>query len=215
MFEVAPDAPPKREVVTYSKAVQTVETGTGVQTDGELDGEPQVNGLSSKAQRDREESIREQLRREIEEELQATKELASGDGSGTDTKQRYPLRQLTADELNAVTSSTDFVSFVERSSKVIERALDEEYDVLADYTLSKLGAEDEEETSHYGRTSRKALSLKENLQFFDEKQCRKRQISDLQFSPHFQELFLSSYNRNPSAPNEAAGLVLLWNSHAP
>ena len=214
-FEAAADAPPRHEIVTYSKGVQTDDLGPESRLDGPIqDGEVQVDGISYASQRERDEAIREKLRQELEEELKATRDLTTGETVKADTKQRFPLRQLTTDELNAVTSSTEFVSFIERSSKVIERALDEEYDILADYTLSKLDAEEEEDTG-YGRISRKTLSLKESLQFFDEKQTRKRQITDLQFSPHFQELFLSSYNRNPSAPSDAAGLVLLWNSHAP
>lgn len=216
VFEVAPEAPPKKEVVTYSKAVQTVEIGTDTGTGtGGLQVVGENGEVSPKAQRERDEAIRESLRKEVEEELKATKGLASEGSLKPEAKQRYPLRQLTSDELNAVTSSTDFLSFIERSSKVIERALDDEYDILADYTLSKLDADNDDDDSPYARTSRKALSLKESVQFFDEKHCRKRQISDLQFSPQYQELFLSSYNRNPSAPNEAAGLVLLWNSHVP
>ena len=83
------------------------------------------------------------------------------------------------DELNAVTSSDDFLDFVEKSSKVIERALDEEYDILADYELGGMNANDEED-DEYGNKRR---GIKEITQFYDERWSKKRTISDLSFSP--------------------------------
>jgi hypothetical protein len=47
-------------------------------------------------------------------------------------QQRFPLCTLTS-EVNAVTTSIDFITFMERSSKIIARALDEDYDLLAGY----------------------------------------------------------------------------------
>jgi dynein intermediate chain len=128
------------------------------------------------------------------------------------------LRTLNNNELNAVVASTDFVSFVERSSKVIERALDidDDYDLLADYTrTSTLDDDDDDNATPYSRTGKKSHSLRESFQLFSDRYTRRRIVSDIQFSPHFNELLLSSYTKNPSAPHEPAGLVLLWNSHAP
>ena len=128
-------------------------------------------------------------------------------------RQRFPLRTLNDNELTALTGSDNFAYFVERSSKVIERALDEEYDLLADYTrTSALTADDDE--APYSR-NKKAHSLRETLQLFSDRHSRRRMVSDIQFSPHFNELLLTAYTKNPSAPNESPGQVLLWNVHAP
>lgn len=219
VFEVVPDPPPKRYVETYSKAIQTgPELWSEPQKDdkdGDVQSEDGVAGSSkrsSRMRRENDEKIRASLKKEIEDELKATREL-SKDGPVEDLSghPRYPLRQLNADELNAVTTSDEFLSFVERSSKVIERALDEEYDVLADYTLSKLNANDDDDSPY----SEKSHSLKQSVQLFDERLSRRRLITDVQFSTHFPELLLSSYTKNPSAPNEATGLVLLWNARSP
>lgn len=132
----------------------------------------------SRKERERDEEIRNKLRKEIEDEIQATKKIAE-ETFGDQAQLRYPLRTLNEDELQAVTSSDDFFDFVERSAKVIERALDEEYDVLADYELGGVDG-DMEEDDDYGKKRR---GIKEVCQFWDERWSKKRMISDLSFSP--------------------------------
>lgn len=201
---------PKPEYITYSKGVQTEPVSDiGVGTEDDLDGDTATRGRrrSSRKSREADEEIRANLRKEIEDELRAMQ-----DGSApipTAAQQRFPLRQLNNNELNAVTSSNDFQSFIERSSKVIERALDEEYDLLADYTRTAAVETDEDYAS---KTSQ---SLRETLQLYSANHSKRRMVTDLHFSPHFPELLLTSYTKNASAPNEPNGMVLLWNTHAP
>ncbi|PGH08289.1 hypothetical protein AJ80_07885 [Polytolypa hystricis UAMH7299] len=218
--EPAPAPPPKPEIVTYSKGVQT-ESWTeprsrSVDGHSESEGEggsPTTSRASkrlSRRERERDEEIRERLRKEIEEELHATKDAAENGNSTTQTPSvRYPLRTLTNDELNAVTSSGDFFDFVERSSKVIERALDEEYDVLTDYARGGVGAEED----HDDDSGKKRMGLEQVAQFWDERWSKKRMISDISFSSKFPELVLASYTDNVSAPHEPNGLVQVWNQH--
>lgn len=174
---------PQKETVTYSKAVQTDDLPPSPTTapDGPVDAEDGPTSPSSKRlsrrERERDDEIRERLRKEIEEEIQASQQL---NGDAVPSAQfRYPLRTLNDDELNAVTSSDDFLDFVDKSSKVIERALDEEYDILADYELGGVNADDEED-EEYGKKRR---GIKEVAQFYDERWSKKRMISDLSFSP--------------------------------
>ncbi|EAW15127.1 putative dynein intermediate chain [Aspergillus clavatus NRRL 1] len=208
-----PPPEPKPEVVTYSKGVQTDESKKH-QSDSESETEDLEDGTSSskrhsKRGRERDEEIRRKLRKEIEEELQATQQQAV-DGPGAEsTNLRYPLRTLDDDELKAVTSSDDFLDFVERSTRVIERALDEEYDVLADYELGGIDGDLEDDVEH----GKKRKSIREVCQFYDERWSKKRMISDLSFSPKFPELVLAAYTKNPSAPHEPDGLVQVWNQH--
>ena len=74
-----------------------------------------------------------------------------------------------------MTKSGDFADFIERSAKVVERALDLdlEYDILADYGQGG----DEEEDRQEGRR------IREVCQFYDERWSKKRMISDLHYSP--------------------------------
>ncbi|KAJ5663828.1 WD40-repeat-containing domain protein [Penicillium longicatenatum] len=208
---------PRPEIVTYSKAVQTDELATETEShDGSVasdNEDPADTTLSSKRLsrrgRERDDEIRQKIRKEIEEELQAA-ELDANAASTTQAAQlRYPLRSLDDDELKAVTSSDEFLDFVERSSKVIERALDEDYDVLADYELGGVdgGLEEDEETG------KKRRGIREVCQFWDERWSKKRMVTDISFSQKFPELVLASYTKNPSAPHEPDGLVQVWNQH--
>lgn len=214
-------APLKKEYITYTKGVQTepwLDESTKTQ-DGSEDDDIQVRGERRRSRRDfeTEEEIRQNLRKEIEEELKATFNREPAHPQSPNSQPRFPLRTLNDNEFNAVVASSEFVSFVERSSKVIERALDmdDEYDLLADYTRTSTLDDDDDDSTPYSRTNKRSHSVRESFQLFSDRYTRRRIVSDIQFSPHFNELLLSSYTKNPSAPHEPAGLVLLWNSHAP
>lgn len=227
VYEFQPS--PVKEVFSYSKGVQTTDDW-GTQTlkprafsdsEGDED-EAQLTATPSRRlnrrEREREEELRQNLRKEIEEELRAAhSSIVDGPllpSSQNTTATNFPARALTTEELNAVTSSDEFMDFVERSSKVIERALDQEYDILADYALSGengVGEDDDE----YGNTrgSKWRTRVKEVAQFYDERWSKKRMISALDFSPKFPELLLAGYTKNPSAPHDPDGLVQVWNMH--
>lgn len=185
----APEAPhppePKPEVVTYSKGVQTEDFSTSTEShDGSVasDNEDAADTTRSKRlsrrDRERDEEIRQKIRKEIEDELQATEQEAHATQANQSAQLRYPLRTLDDDELKAVTSSNDFLDFVERSSKVIERALDEDYDVLADYELGGIDGDLEEDEE----TGKKRRGIREVCQFWDERWSKKRTITDISFS---------------------------------
>lgn len=170
-FTVTYDEPPSpvREVVTYNKEVQTSEAWT--EPDDDDDDDPTTRSRRT------DEELRDQIRKEIEEELKQLP-IANGeqqpDGKpGVAMTGGFFARELTDEERVAITASEDFVEFIERSSKVVERALDMEYDVLADYGLG-MSAEDEEQS---GR------KIKEVAQFYDERWSKKRMISDINYSP--------------------------------
>ncbi|KAJ5554434.1 hypothetical protein N7513_004393 [Penicillium frequentans] len=208
---------PRPEVVTYSKAVQTDDLGTQTEAHDDSDAsdneDPADTNLSSKRlsrrDRERDDEIRQKIRKEIEEELQAAEQDANAGSAAQSAQLRYPLRSLDDDELKAVTSSDEFLDFVERSSKVIERALDEDYDVLADYELGGVDGDLEEDEE----TGKKRRGIREVCQFYDERWSKKRMVTDISFSQKFPELVLASYTKNPSAPHEPDGLVQVWNQH--
>ncbi|KAL7790999.1 WD40-repeat-containing domain protein [Trichoderma ceciliae] len=223
VYECPPS--PVKEVYSYSKGVQTSDewaTPTRTRALSIASDADDFTGLTStpnkrlsRKERDREEELRQKIRLEVEEELRATKELLA---EGPATAQpfsttNYPIRELTAEELEAVTHSDEFVDFLEQSTKVIERALDQEtYDILTDYALHGKDLEDEDEES--GNTGGKGgHRVKEVTQFFDDRWSKKRMISGIDFSPKFNELLLASYTKNPTAPHEPDGLVQVWNIH--
>ncbi|KAJ3275934.1 hypothetical protein HDV01_006801 [Terramyces sp. JEL0728] len=111
-----------------------------------------------------------------------------------------PVAELTETEKLNLLNSGDFNEFFERSSKMMERALEEEYDYLIDYTQ--------------GITQQKNTSeIQLYKQFQHDRWTRNRQITDLDWSTLFPELCLASYNKNPTNINESDGLVLVWNLH--
>ena len=180
------------ETFFYSKAIQTAETWSlqgrnrdsenPLESDSDRSPSRKAKRLSRR-EREREEELRQNLRREVEEELNAIKEPAVNGIIGT-AQAKYPARALTEEELNAVTSSEDFLDFVERSSKVIEKALDEDYDVLVDYGADDLKGVAEDEDEGYGNSrAKKGRRIKEIMQFYDERWSRKRMISDIGYSP--------------------------------
>lgn len=189
---------PRPEVITYSKGVQTSEAWSpprrkSVGSDHEEEWSPtrvktpRANKRFSRKERGRDEELRSNIRKEIEEELKALQQ--SGPDSlvadGASSQQKFSARTLTNEELNAVTSSEEFFDFVERSTKVIERALelDQEYDVLADYAQGSLHDMDDEDDEPGTTKGKKGRRVREIAQFWDERWSKKRMISDIGFSP--------------------------------
>jgi len=197
------DEQPKREILTYSKAVQTdlspPTRTTSPDSSDEQDGYTSRRRLSERKVKEREEQLRQNIRKEIEEELKTLKQGTSASDSAAETKQNFPVRPLTREEKDAVTSSNDFLDFVERSSKIIERALDEEYDVLADYRAGNRAGldDDDEEVGAFGRKGRR---VREVMQFYDERWSDRRMISDIAFSPKVRLALLRTMESTSAMP---------------
>ncbi|KAF2463029.1 cytoplasmic dynein-like protein 1 intermediate chain 2 [Lindgomyces ingoldianus] len=217
------DAEPQKEIITYNKGVQTSSEWSPLKSRGVGDSDeerdesptrtPRASKRLSRRQKERDDEIRMNLRKEIEEEIKSAQQAGLDAGvAQAGSKENFPFKTLTNEELNAMQSSDDFFSFVERSTKVLERALDQQYDILADYALA--GVEVDEEDEGYGSTGgKKGRRIKEIAQFWDERWSKKRMISDLGFSAKFPELVLASYTKNPSAPHDPDGLIQVWNLH--
>ncbi|KAL8673991.1 MAG: hypothetical protein Q9224_007511, partial [Gallowayella concinna] len=194
-YEFVPTPKPAPEILSHNKAIQTqaVESplrrrrsadsppGSDSDSSHSLARSPRNSKRRSRREREREEELRQNLRREIEEELKAAQKQVSEVAS---TGPKYPARPLTDEELDAVTASDDFLDFVEKSSKVIERALDQDYDVLADYSLNDVVGEESEEDDAFGKAKgKKGRRIRQVAQFYDERWSKKRMISDIDFSP--------------------------------
>jgi dynein intermediate chain len=221
-FKTVYECPPSpiKEVYSYSKGVQTTEEWTTPRksralSESESEELPVTASPSkrlSRRERDREEELRENIRKEIEEELRAAKELVTDGVLKPSAAANFPARTLNDDELKAVTQSDDFMNFIDRSTKVIEKALDQEYDILTDYTLQVHDVDDDDEQS--GNTGGKGRrKVREIAQFYDERWSKKRMVSSIDFSPKFPELLLASYTKNPTAPHDPDGIVQVWNLH--
>lgn len=187
---------PRTEVLTYSKGVQTAELWSPLRrrrsssgsTDPHRDRSPsaprspRTSKRLSRREREREEELRQNLRREIEDELKAARDL-SLDGPVKNGPSKPTARGLTDEEVTAVTASDDFLEFLERSSKVVEKALDQDYDVLADYALAGVDVDEDEDEGYGSSRGKKGRRIRQIAQFYDERWSKKRMISDMDFSP--------------------------------
>ncbi|EIN06184.1 cytoplasmic dynein intermediate chain [Punctularia strigosozonata HHB-11173 SS5] len=178
---------PQKEKVMYNKEIQTASVETDVTPDEDssqrvLREQEQDLEAERAAQRDREleeESV--QLDREIEQEL----------------------RELTEEEKASILSAPEFLDFVEQSSKIVQRALNDNYDYIRDYTTgTETGGDDTE-----------GKRVKRICAFHDERVLKNRSITDVDWSPRYPELSVASYNKNPAALNEPDGIAAVWNLH--
>uniref|UniRef100_A0A8C2XAP4 Dynein cytoplasmic 1 intermediate chain 2 n=1 Tax=Cyclopterus lumpus TaxID=8103 RepID=A0A8C2XAP4_CYCLU len=112
-------------------------------------------------------------------------------------------KELTEEEKLQVLHSEDFLSFFERGSRIVERALAEHVDVCFDYSGRDL--EDKEGDLQAG------AKLVLNRQFADERWTKNRVVTCLDWSPQYPELLMASYNNNEDAPHEPDGVALVWN----
>jgi dynein intermediate chain len=190
--QVTTDVKQEKEVITYSKGVQAsidwspVKTRGAGGSDSERDESPTRSPRSkrwSRRQKEKDEEIRVQLRREIEEELKAAQQAAHDGSARIGSEENFPFKTLSNEELTAVENSDEFLGFVERSTKVLERALDQQldYDIMANYSVGGVDVDDEDEGYSSGG-GKKGRRIKEIAQFWDERWSKKRMVSDLDFS---------------------------------
>uniref|UniRef100_A0AAQ6IJQ9 Dynein, cytoplasmic 1, intermediate chain 2b n=1 Tax=Anabas testudineus TaxID=64144 RepID=A0AAQ6IJQ9_ANATE len=124
------------------------------------------------------------------------------DEQGEQQEEETP-KELTEEEKLQVLHSEEFLSFFERGSRIVERALAEQVDVCFDYSGRDL--EDKEGDLQAG------AKLVLNRQFADERWTKNRVVTCLDWSLQYPELLVASYNNNEDAPHEPDGVALVWN----
>ncbi|XP_053738510.1 cytoplasmic dynein 1 intermediate chain 2-like isoform X4 [Synchiropus splendidus] len=168
-----------KEMVSYSKETQTpTETLTHADQKAEEDEDEEITAPPpvEESQEEKEEQ------REQEEDIP---------------------KELTEEEKLQVLHSEEFLSFFERGSRIVERALAEQVDVCFDYSGRDL--EDKEGDLQAG------AKLVLNRQFADERWTKNRVVTCLDWSLQYPELLVASYNKYEDAPHEPDGVALVWN----
>ncbi|KAF8223518.1 WD40 repeat-like protein [Tricholoma matsutake] len=176
---------PQKERVIYNKEVQT----TAAETEPSIDYEEEL----------RQRIIRE---REVEAERAARDKELEEESVKLDEEIEQEIRELSEEERASILAAPEFLDFVEQSSKIVQRALNDGYDYIRDYTIGAESGSDDSE----GR-------LKRVCEFWDERYGKNRSITDVDWSPKYPELNVASYNKNPAALNEPDGIVAVWNLH--
>uniref|UniRef100_H3BWS9 Dynein cytoplasmic 1 intermediate chain 2 n=1 Tax=Tetraodon nigroviridis TaxID=99883 RepID=H3BWS9_TETNG len=169
-----------KEMVSYCKETQTPTEAVGP-TDQKADEEEDEEITAPPAVEGAQEETEEQ-----------------GEQQAEDTP-----KELTEEEKLQVLHSEDFLTFFERGSRIVERALAEQVDVCFDYSGRDL--EDKEGDLQAG------AKLVLNRQFADEHWTKNRVVTCLDWSPQYPELLVASYNNNEDAPHEPDGVALVWN----
>ncbi|XP_066582150.1 cytoplasmic dynein 1 intermediate chain isoform X13 [Prorops nasuta] len=114
------------------------------------------------------------------------------------------VRELSEEEKQMVILTEDFQGFLDRTSRIVERALGESVDIYTDYTGNMDGEDGMDEKNH------QRLWL--NRSFYCERWSRNRCVTSMDWSPQFPELLAASYNNNDDTPNDPDGVCLVWNT---
>jgi len=142
---------------------------------------------------------------------------------------------LSEEERRSILQSDAFLEFFDKSTKIVERALNEPFDILIDYAA----AQDDDLYAARLRGAHKVMQrrvltrkcvtkarrflplsdakgqVKLLHRFYDPRLSQNRCVTDLHWSPKHPELFLASYNESITQPHEARGQVLVWSLHLP
>lgn len=202
---------PPKEMVTYTKQTQTAHTtherdaqafGYYVltyddpQAEDEESSLPHLDGFQSKLPPGILPHGLPQVK-EVEPAVTAVEQEAN-------KKEQKAIRELSEEEKMMIVLSEDFQKFMDRSGRVMERALSESVDIYTDYT----GVADSDDAGDEKNSCRVSL----NRCFWDERWSRNRCVTSLDWSPQYPELLVASYHNNAESPHDPDGACLIWNT---
>ncbi|XP_030753676.1 cytoplasmic dynein 1 intermediate chain isoform X12 [Sitophilus oryzae] len=212
---------PPKEVVVYTKQTQTTATGhelrdgymedwwrprkdeynlnPGLEWEDEFTGEDEENSLPHIGVSKLPPGILPHGLPQVKEVQPAVTQVEQEAKKEHETKE---IRELSEEEKQMIILSEDFQQFIDRSGRIMERALCETVDIYTDY--SGIGEDALDEKCH------QRISF--NRTFYDERWSKNRTITSLDWSTQFPELLLASYNNNEESPNDPDGVVLVWNT---
>ncbi|CAF3650784.1 unnamed protein product [Rotaria socialis] len=217
---------PPKELVTYSKEVQTIESGEKdptaspiqhdhLQWDDEF--QPSTTGEHNRlvyVSDDDTMSFDETSKASIGMTLPPAIELKRARSLKQQHKQQslqgqasLTKHELTNDERDQILKSDPFQDFFSRTSRLIERSLWESpkaFDIFKDYSGRDLDGQNEK--MDVGEI------IKFDREFFDERWTRHRIVTCIDTSTYHPELVLASYSQNDESSHESDGVVLIWNS---
>lgn len=191
VFDVAPKT---QAVETYSKEVQTDPISTYATTSSQTGNDIDY------------EQTRKQLEQQIRDELASTSQATTTttDSANTLEPERQKDESLKPAVINA-SQAEDLQKFLNSSFRVINRAMEEDYDILVDYSA----ASQESRNQVKEGDDTKVTQL---CQFYSEASSG-RAITGLDWSSLHPELVASCHTGKQSDVLAPKGLVQIWNSH--
>ncbi|XP_048727077.1 cytoplasmic dynein 1 intermediate chain 2-like isoform X27 [Ostrea edulis] len=191
LVKVAETNIPPRENVTYSKETQTIVVET-IDKEGHRYGDEDTDSIDVHPVSPHHKMPHVEMVHptKTQEDLQKQEEK--------------PILELSEEEKKQILMSDDFHTFFNKTTRIVERALDEDIDIFVDYA----GRESEDMESDLRAGER----LKLQRTFFDERWSKHRAVTSLDWSKQHPELLVASYNANEDSPNDPDGVTLIWNS---
>jgi len=138
-------------MITYSKGTQTMVSSSTSTDDVDSEASDNEAKLSKKADggsgRETEEDMRKRIleeleveRKEVEKELRELKEREDTAIIGQLTTLSHKawadsVKDLSNERRQAIFAAPDFSSFIEESTRIVQRALSDNYDYIRDYTI--------------------------------------------------------------------------------
>jgi dynein intermediate chain len=114
------------------------------------------------------------------------------------------ITEFSEEEKKNIMQTEGFKDFFDYSTKIVERALDEPYDIMIDYRVDN--------TIEDNKANDNTLKLVQS--FFSEEWTKDRTVTDIDWSPEFSELMLGSYNKKKqSLITDPYGVCCIWNLH--
>jgi len=114
------------------------------------------------------------------------------------------ITEFSEEEKKNIMNSDGFKDFFDYSTKIVERALDEPYDFMIDYRIDNTIEDDKVNDN----------TLKLVHSFYSEDWTKDRTVTDMDWSPEYDELILSSYNKKKqSLITDPSGVCCIWNLH--
>jgi dynein intermediate chain len=220
----SPPPPPK---VYYDKSIQTSTPSSDLSLPSSSLASPESgpNSTSGGATRESAEEMRSRIMAELQlERQQLDAEIAEERRVAKIALEEQQAQGLSEVALSSLLASSPFMDFLEKSSKVVQRALADPYDYMRDYSLST-----NEENAQQGGEKVRLLGS-----WHDKKWAKGRSVTGVDWShkvsdssdplrpvvdpdsslgEQFPELFVASYNRTRVAMNEPDGIVAVWNLH--
>nr|GAT42947.1 predicted protein [Mycena chlorophos] len=179
--------PEKARTIKYEKQIQTME-------------------IETEAPEAVEEKIRQQviMQQHLDAERAAYEKALEEESKKLDEEIEEEVRELSEEERIAFFADPKVLDFIDDSTKIFHRVLNDRYNYMSDYTQgADTGGDD-----NVGRR------VKRVCEFWSERYGKNRSITDVDWSPKFPELTVASYNKNHAALNEPAGVVAVWNTHS-
>ncbi|CAF0703857.1 unnamed protein product [Brachionus calyciflorus] len=203
------DIPPK-ENVTYSKETQTPQTDVVIDKDvkpfdyyvlhydnNDEDETTSLDAISiSTGGGVSTQTKSTKHHRDVQNDVKLDNQLNDDIKSIDDKLKSIQIKEITEEERQKAIESDDFLNFFMKNTRILEKALDQD-DIFFEY-----GAKETTEIIETGQ------AFKLNREFYDDR-WKNRIVTWLDWSPHYPELLLASYEDSSLDPD---GTCLVWNS---